>query len=505
MTTNAPTFAASGVRVADGGAKGKVVLAARAFAPGDVIFAEQAFVFAPWSTDVCPRCEERKSDAAAGTLCACEREGAAPTAPLYPGKLETDLARREQVVRLMTGLEGIDEVDRARCVLRCLAMFERDADALTDVLRLTSANYERSLAAATQLRAQAPDAFPAGFSDAQLATLIGVLNTNSHELENLGGSGLFLSACRMEHNCSPNCSFTTYDSQLWMTAIKPIAVGDALSIDYGNFFYRPTEERMSSLLESYGFLCSCDACLVNADTTRSFQCQASSCKKSGTGVVWPYPKQTSEPLVAPEDLEFEWKCGSCKAIATKEEVAAFLAAEKDLLENGFPESLEEVDGVVSQGVIHERHYLLFWALDAIGCEAAALIAFLDDEEHHAHLTQTWERIIAAMNEVVPSAHHEKTIYYDNLAQVRVVLGDLAGAKQAYARAYEVACAVSGASCVPTLKLRKLMESPPQNAAELRRIYEADAKPTRPYNDDDEGDEGDESFDEEEEYDEEEEE
>ncbi|TYZ59945.1 hypothetical protein PybrP1_002422 [[Pythium] brassicae (nom. inval.)] len=495
MTVSAPAFADSGVRVADGGAKGKIVLATRAFAPGEVIFAEEAFVFAPWSFDVCSKCEERKSDAIAGTFCACERKGAAEVKPLYPGTLATDLARREQVVRLMTGIEGIDEVDRARCVLRCLAMVERNSGALAAVLQLTSANYERSLKAATQLRGQAPDAFPANVSDAQLATLIGVLNTNSHELENLGGSGLFLSACRMEHNCSPNCSFTTYNSQLWMTAIKPIAVGDALSIDYGNFFYRPTEERMSSLLESYGFLCSCDACVANADVTRSFQCQKSGCQKTHRGVVWPYPKKSAAPLVSPADLDFDWKCGSCNEVATKQEVARFLAAEKDLLENGFPESLEEVDAVVSQGVVHERHYLLFWALDAIGCEAAALIAFLDDEEHHASLTQTWERIIAYMNEVVPSAHHEKTIYYDNLAQVRVVLGDLAGAKQAYARAYEMACAVSGAHCVPTQKLRKLMESPPQTGAELRRIYEADAKPTRPFKDDDD-DDGDEDFDDE---------
>lgn len=487
MTVSAPSFADSGVRVADGGAKGKVVLATRAFAPGDVIFAEEAFVFAPWSFDVCPKCEERKSDAVAGSLCACERKSAAEFKPLYPGALAADLARREQVVRFMAGLDGIDEVDRARCVLRCLAMVERNSGALAAVLQLTSANYERALKAATELRVFAPDAFPATISDAQVATLISVLNTNSHELENLGGSGLFLSACRMEHNCSPTCSFTTYNAQLWMTAIKPIAVGDALSIDYGNFFYRPTEERMSSLLESYGFVCSCDACLVAPDTTRSFQCQKSGCHKRRDGVVWPYPQPSPAPLKTPDYLAFVWKCGSCHEVATAQEVARFVAAEKDLLENGFPESLDEVDAVVSQGVVHECHYLLFWALDAIGCEAAALLAFLDDEEHHANLIKTWERIIASMNAVVPSAHHEKTIYYDNLAQVRVVLGDLAGAKYAYTCAFEVACAVSGEHCVPTQKLRKLMENPPKTGTELRKIYEADAKPTRPFKEDDDDD------------------
>lgn len=486
MASIAPSFAECGVRVEDDATKGKIVRATRAFEAGDVIFSEQAFVFAPWSTDVCPDCEERKSDSDAGTQCACDRNGAAPTTPLYPAALVKDLARRDEVVHMMADVDGIAEVDRARCILRCLAMFERDASALNDVLLLTSANYERSLEAAKAVRAQAPEAIPSGVSDAQLATLIGVLNTNSHELENLGGSGLFLSACRMEHNCSPNCSFTTYDAQLWMTAIKPIAEGDALSIDYGNFFYRPTEERMSSLLESYGFMCTCDACLVLPDVTRSFQCPVKSCKD---GVVWPYPKPSAEPLVSPEDLEFDWKCTTCSATASKAAVAKFLAAEQNLLDNGFPESLEEVDALVAEGVLHARHYLLFWALDSIGCEAAALIAFLSDPEHQASLTQTWERIIAYMNVVVPTAHHEKTIYYDNLAQVRVILGDLDGAKQAYTRAYEIACAVSGEHCVPTQKLRKLVEHTPQDAAELRAIYEADAKPRRPdeYDDDDEYD------------------
>ncbi|GAB9473064.1 hypothetical protein Gpo141_00010224, partial [Globisporangium polare] len=229
---DAPSFADCGVRVVEDAVKGKVVRATCVFAAGEAIFSEQAFVYAPWSTDVCKGCEESRSDASTGARCLCDREGAKPL--LYSKVLTEYVPRREEVVKLMADMDGIAEVDRARCILRCLAMHERDTSALKDVLQLTSANYERSLEAATALREQAPEIFPDGFTDAQLATLIGVLNTNSHELENLGGSGLFLSACRMEHNCAPNCSFTTYDAQLWMTAIKPINEGDALSIDYGN-------------------------------------------------------------------------------------------------------------------------------------------------------------------------------------------------------------------------------------------------------------------------------
>ncbi|RLN21298.1 hypothetical protein BBO99_00004276 [Phytophthora kernoviae] len=450
MAASALAFDACGVRVAQDPVKGKVVFSERAFQPGQVIFSELAFVAAPWSTDLCGGCEELRSSAATASTvnvstpskhrCHCERTGSSKS--MYSPRLQDSVGRRNVVVGIMKSMDEIEEVDRARCILKCLAMYEQDAHALDEVLDLAWAGQERATSAALQLRRQLPDIFPSGFSDQQMATLIGVLNTNSHELENLGGSGLFLSACRMEHNCMPNCSFTTFDSTLWMTAIRPIAPGDALSIDYSNFFYRPTPERQASLFESYGFACTCDACVSLPDPTRAVHCLSGNCPQ---GVMLPYP---------------------------------ILAAEQDLLENGFPETLDEVDAVVRRGVLHERHYLLFWALDSIGCEAAATTSFQAETEmaqHRRALAQVWERIIAHMNVVVPTAHHEKTIYYDNLAQVQVVLGDLAAASQAYARAYDISCLVSGTDCSPTRKLQRLMERPPQTAEELRQLYAAEAQ------------------------------
>ncbi|KAI9921035.1 hypothetical protein PsorP6_001245 [Peronosclerospora sorghi] len=170
--------------------------------------------------------------------CYCERTGA-PKA-MYTSQLQENVERRHVVVRIMKNIEGIDEVDRARCILKCLALYERDANELADVMGLTLTNKQRACDAALQLRRHLPGIFPAGFSDDHMATLIGVIKTNSHELENLGGSGLFLSACRLEHSSMPSCSFTTFGSTLWVTAIRPDAPGNALSIDYGNFFYRPT-------------------------------------------------------------------------------------------------------------------------------------------------------------------------------------------------------------------------------------------------------------------------
>ncbi|KAG7396409.1 hypothetical protein PHYBOEH_002277 [Phytophthora boehmeriae] len=481
MAASAPAFDVCGVRVAQDPVKGKVVFSERAFQPGQVIFSELAFVAAPWSTDLCGGCEELRSSTATASSanasspskhrCHCERTGSPKV--MYSPRLQDNVGRRNVVVGIMKTMDGIEEVDRARCILKCLAMYERDPQALDEVLSLTWAGQERATSAALQLRRQLPDIFPSGFSDQQMATLIGVLNTNSHELENLGGSGLFLSACRMEHNCAPNCSFTTFDSMLWMTAIRPIAPGDALSIDYGNFFYRPTPERQASLFESYGFVCTCEACVLLPDPTRAVHCTSGNCPQ---GVMLPCPVRAANSSVGTHQLQFEWRCQTCGEIADSNAHTQILAAEQDILENGFPESLDEVDAVVRRGVLHERHYLLFWALDNIGCEAAATTSFqAEAEQHRRALAQVWERIIAHMHVVVPTAHHEKTIYYDNLAQVQVVLGDLTAASRAYARAYEISCLVSGTDCSPTRKLQRLMEKPPQTAEELRELYAAEAQ------------------------------
>ncbi|EEY58766.1 uncharacterized protein PITG_10898 [Phytophthora infestans T30-4] len=487
MAETAPAFDVCGVRVAHDPVKGKVVFSERTFRPGQVIFSELAFVAAPWSTDLCGGCEELRSSSATASSnplvsprhrCHCERTGAPKI--MYSPRLHDNVGRRNVVVGIMKTIDGIEEIDRARCILKCLAMYECDPHALDGMMDLTCVGQQRVTNATLQLRRQLPDIFPAGFTDQQMATLIGVLNTNSHELENLGGSGLFLSACRMEHNCKPNCSFTTFDSTLWMTAIRPIAPGDALSIDYGNFFYRPTPERQECLLESYGFICTCEACVSLPDPTRAVRCLSRNCPQ---GVMLPCPARTNtaSSSIQPKKMQFEWRCQTCGTTADTAEHSRIFAAEQELLENGFPESLEEVDAVVSRGVLHESHYLLFWALDNIGCEAAITTAFRADAQmaqDRRVLAQIWERIITYMNVVVPTAHHEKTIYYDNLAQVQVVLGNLGAASQAYARAYEVSCLVSGTDCSPTRKLQRLMEKPPQTAEDLRQHYAAEAQHRR---------------------------
>ncbi|KAI9919604.1 hypothetical protein PsorP6_017701 [Peronosclerospora sorghi] len=156
--------------------------------------------------EVCGGCEELRSLSAYNgsdesvPRCYCERTGA-PKA-MYTSRLQENVERRHVVVSIIKTIDGIDKVDRARCILKCLAVYERDANALADVMGLTFTNKQRTCDSALQLRRQLPDVFPAAFSDDQMATLIGALNKNSHELENLGGSGL---SCRPAASSTVAC------------------------------------------------------------------------------------------------------------------------------------------------------------------------------------------------------------------------------------------------------------------------------------------------------------
>lgn len=64
--------------------------------------------------------------------------------------------------------------------------------------------------------------FPENVTNKEAASLLSVLNTNSHELEEIGGSGLFLLGCLMEHSCRPNCNFSTEGTTLSVVAIQGI-------------------------------------------------------------------------------------------------------------------------------------------------------------------------------------------------------------------------------------------------------------------------------------------
>lgn len=150
---------------------------------------------------------------------------------------------------------------------------------------------------------------PHNMSDAQVAKIVGILNANSHELENLGGSGVFLSASMMEHNCRANCNFSSLGTgkELCVYVMRPVSAGQHLAIDYNDQFYQPVAGRQRNLWESHEFKCTCDACTVLPDETRAFFCPHSN---SCDGVVYPVGEGAR--------CQEGWTCDVCKRSITQE-------------------------------------------------------------------------------------------------------------------------------------------------------------------------------------------
>lgn len=171
-----------------------------------------------------------------------------------------------EVEQALMALEKVEEIDRARTVLKCLALFEESAasrERLKQTFEALAVANEEPVRKSLEVIPTHPllkKILPEGCSLDLLAKIVGGLNTNCHTLEDLGGSGLFEKSCICQHSCVPNCNFSTSGTLLTLTATKCIGAGESLTLDYGENFFKPTSFRKQFLQESYGFLCACPAC-----------------------------------------------------------------------------------------------------------------------------------------------------------------------------------------------------------------------------------------------------
>lgn len=112
---------------------------------------------------------------------------------------------------------------------------------------------EDSSLIACRLRDFFPMVFPPNLNDETAAQILAIMKTNALELDGqmTSGSGLFVLTRVLESSCLPNCSYTTHGDEVWVTAIKPIARGEALTVDFNNNFYRPLQERQEDIFSRY--------------------------------------------------------------------------------------------------------------------------------------------------------------------------------------------------------------------------------------------------------------
>jgi SET and MYND domain-containing protein len=286
-----------------------------------------------------------------------------------------------------------------------------------------------------------------------------------------------------------------------ITAVKRIAVGEEISINYGEHC-RPFASRQAHLLEKYWFVCTCPLCGGESSTqaglpepplplplsfttssyttvmasgpslpdrVRAFVCRQEDC----TGAVCPLGDGADAT---------SWCCSEgCRVSAADVHLA--LAA-------------EVASGVVSELAseakpdesLHYSHHL--W-MEYFNEQIEGMVEEGDPKSALPHMNM----LLMALDLVLPQFHRSKVTELDRLGYLWVLAGDLVQAKEAYRRALEMSIVVFGAASWPTVDCRRRFENPAEVLAELERGGdEGDSDE----GDSDEGDEGDEGEEEEEE-------
>ncbi|CAK4423452.1 unnamed protein product, partial [Aphanomyces euteiches] len=248
--------------------------------------------------------------------------------------------------------------------------------------------------------------------------------------------------------CLPNCNLTVTGNTMWLTAIRPIAANEVLTVDVADLFYRPLQERRD-LLENDKIPCNCDLCsCILPDYARAFKCQ-----DCADGIVHP--------------LDDVFSCTKCNVKWTAEQIAAVEAQEKSLVEELDVTSLEALDASIASSLLHPYHFIFFWALDDLNSIC------VEEDFTDVELAKIYRRILECLNYTLPYPHDEKVQHYDHLAQTLISIGDIAGAKEAYEHAYALSCLCSGKDYDESLLYERLMKDTPTNKDEMLIAYGLD--------------------------------
>ena len=189
-------------RIARDDVKGRVLIATKALSVEDILFNEAPLVAGSWHAHRCIECHEVH----ASSSCSVVKKQ-------YPALVVAKLRRIESV---LTKMDAIGELDRARALIKALNLCRQSPEVLHQILQCSTENMEdcRKCIALLQRSEVTSAVIPVNISPEEAAAILSVLNTNSHELGEWGGSGLFPLACVMEHSCVPNCNFTAHGKQL---------------------------------------------------------------------------------------------------------------------------------------------------------------------------------------------------------------------------------------------------------------------------------------------------
>jgi hypothetical protein len=460
---------------------GRCLEARAAFAPGTLLWSEDSYVHASGEPD-------DQSDMAAWREVAGKSNGSKSLTAKTVKAMMKDLVK----------LRSVGAPDIARCLLQLVARFlqlqaggQMTMGSNVDVLfsELQPSNKDRCFADISSFRSKHKGAFSTAVSTETIAHLLGILNSNQMELGDIGGTGLFVATAICEHSCFPNCSFSTQGSQLRMVVTRDVAVGDRISIDYGNNFYRATYYRKKYLYEIYNFVCQCSWC-IGFDRYRSFCCQhcPSGSLFALNGAELDDPKQflslvkskkyDGQPDQFSPPMQAVTPCDSCGAYATAEAVqrmslreAGIMALRPDV-EDISPDTLANYQAAIlrirAERILKENHYLLFWAVSNIA-DVYSEFARLGLSSYEEAIRMAVE-VSNLLDSKLPQYHEEKMLQFDKIGQLAVA-GNQSMVIQAFQSALDMSLKVHGSDHPTTTKFREIVASPPTNVEELYRFYD----------------------------------
>mmetsp|Transcript_14763 Transcript_14763/g.14863 ORF Transcript_14763/g.14863 Transcript_14763/m.14863 type:complete len:506 (-) Transcript_14763:229-1746(-) len=481
-------------RIVNDPIKGRCLEIEKSFSAGDVLWTEEAIVFGSYN--------ERSYD--------CDTQ-------LIQSALAHNSENLEEIDEIVLALADLDQVqseDIALCFLQLLAIYKKKKDnniLLTQSMhdkihlmsQLSASNHTKCISNISEFRRTSPSVIHPDITDTEAGYILGILNTNQIELNDVGGTGLFVYTAILEHNCQPNCSFVTAGNTLYLTALTSLHKNDRLSIDYGNYYYHCTNIRREGLLKSYDFLCNCRRC-QSSDTTRAFLCelcstQTTASTTSSTSLndlidvhssqARVYPPAPASPAVSslhvgthPEEerqteteMELElasrpWHCSRCEVMVSEARKILLLDTEKQVIAHP-PTILDELLSVMSMGVLHITHYLVYWSLKDISDCLVEEANLIRTNEAYDLALQSCQMVLTLLERCVPQPHHEKVVLYDQFAQLAVACNRIDIARTSYQTAYEISCRVCGSDVPCSKDLYHLTSNTPSSIAELQEHYD----------------------------------
>ena len=248
-----------GTRLEVHGTLGRVVVATRSFAPGEVVMAEQPLIVFDASPGASPE-SYLQAFASATSLVQ------ASVLDMFHPPLDKDtpvvVARR----RVANGLDGIFGLSK-ELIHKLLLIRDTNCHSYTG--------------------------HEVAYSEVMGGAFGGVPGNSTK-------AALFDLGSKVAHSCCPNVSYTSKSRHggLVYLAIRPISADEIVTYSYiDNTWTSTTRERQATCLEEKDFLCHCTRC-AGLDTTCAIFCPTKSCAGFAN------PKSLTQPLQ-------QWTCTVC--------------------------------------------------------------------------------------------------------------------------------------------------------------------------------------------------